>query len=72
MVEQTTSQTWGKGNTNGSAATTDDSVSLPTAATQATIGTNAAVSGNFLNGTIKKLAYYPARLTNAQLQALTS
>jgi hypothetical protein len=27
---------------------------------------------NRLNGTIKKIAYYPERLTNAQLQALTS
>ena len=27
---------------------------------------------NYINGTIKKLAYYPQRLTNAQLQALTS
>jgi len=27
---------------------------------------------NLLNGTIKKLAYYPLRVTNAQLQALTS
>jgi hypothetical protein len=33
----------------------------------------AAVDGtSSLNGTIKKLAYYPLRLTNAQLQALTS
>ncbi len=28
--------------------------------------------GAQLNGTVKKLAYYPARLTNAQLQALTT
>lgn len=28
--------------------------------------------GNYLNGTIKKIAYYPLRVTNAQLQALTS
>ena len=27
---------------------------------------------NFLNGTIKKIAYYPIRVTNTQLQALTS
>jgi hypothetical protein len=31
-----------------------------------------ALSGGSMNGTIKKLAYYPLRLTNAQLQALTS
>jgi hypothetical protein len=29
-------------------------------------------SSNLLNGTIKKIAYYPLRVTNAQLQALTS
>ena len=28
-------------------------------------------AGDFFNGTIKKIAYYPVRLTNAQLQALT-
>jgi hypothetical protein len=37
----------------------------------ATIGGFNAAAGK-LNGTIKKLAYYPLRLTNAQLQALTS
>lgn len=37
-----------------------------------TIGSQAAVSSNrALNGTIKKIAYYPERLTSAQLQALT-
>lgn len=30
------------------------------------------VNGSQLNGTIKKLAYYPRRITNTQLQALTS
>jgi len=29
-------------------------------------------NSNLLNGTIKKLSYYPLRLTNAQLQALTT
>jgi len=29
-------------------------------------------AGSYLNGTIKKLSYYPERLSNAQLQALTS
>jgi hypothetical protein len=36
-----------------------------------TIG-SAYYGGEHICGTIKKLAYYPARLTNAQLQALTS
>ena len=30
-----------------------------------------ALDGTFFNGTIKKIAYYPLRLTNAQLQNLT-
>jgi hypothetical protein len=29
------------------------------------------LNGSFLNGTIRKLSYYPKRLTNAQLQAIT-
>jgi hypothetical protein len=29
-------------------------------------------TGRFINGTIKKLAYYPKRLSNTELQALTS
>ena len=44
------------------------SLPIPTAAR---IGTN-WVPSEFLNGTIKKIAYYPIKVTNAQLQALTS
>lgn len=37
------------------------------------IGTdNAATANTALNGTIRKIAYYPVRVTNAQLQGLTS
>jgi hypothetical protein len=32
---------------------------------------NQSGSGNWLNGTIRKIAFYPQRVTNAQLQALT-
>ena len=42
-------------------------VPVPTAAR---IGTN-WVPSEFLNGTIKKIAFYPVKATNAQLQALT-
>ena len=38
--------------------------------TQATIG-QANYTGQYQNGTIKKIAYYPVTLTNAQLQSLT-
>lgn len=33
---------------------------------------NSTGSGNFWNGVVRKIAYYPMRLTNAQLQALTA
>ena len=38
--------------------------------TQATIG-QANYTGQYQNGTFKKIAYYPVTLTNAQLQSLT-
>lgn len=55
---------------NASAASTDTSGNLAIGINQLNFGaypTNAYM----LNGTIKKLAYYPTRVTNAQLQALT-
>ena len=36
------------------------------------IGFDIGFVNNYLNGTIKKIAYYPHRLTNAQLQGLTT
>jgi hypothetical protein len=57
---------------NGSTATTDTSVALPSAASQAIIGASATGVAAFLNGTIKRLSYYPKRLANTQLQALTT
>jgi hypothetical protein len=33
---------------------------------------NSASPANQLNGTIKKLAYYPMRVTNTNLQSLTT
>lgn len=48
---------------------TDTSFSLPVV-TKLEIGS--ARSGDYLCGTIKKIAYYPLRVTNAQLQALSS
>lgn len=53
----------------GSASTSSSQVRLP-ALSYLQIG--ALTSGSFfLNGTIKKISYYPIRVTNAQLQALT-
>ena len=54
---------------NGSNPGTDSSGSVPTV-NQMLIGTgNAGVSG--LNGTIKRLTFFPQRLANSTLQALT-
>ena len=49
--------------------TADILATLPVV-TQFSIGSVAGAS--FLNGTIRKIVYYPIRVTNAQLQALTS
>jgi hypothetical protein len=57
---------------NGAAAVSRNGA-LTGTATRLGIGSNLDNLGNTcLNGTIKKIAYYPSRLTNAQLQALTS
>jgi hypothetical protein len=53
---------------NGGAASVDLTVSIPTV-TRLEIGSN--LSATFLNGTIKRLTYWPVRLPNATLQQLT-
>ena len=55
---------------NGTIGTLDTAMTIPTV-TQAQIGGLTAAL-NSLNGHIRKLAYYPIRVTNAQLQGLTS
>jgi hypothetical protein len=58
---------------NGATPLTDTSGIVPSNVNGLAIGRNLyGTALNALNGTIKKIAYYPARLTNAQLQALTS
>ena len=54
---------------NGEAVATHTSGNLPVVS-QANIGIRAD-GGNPLTGTIKKIAYYPTSLTNAELQTLT-
>jgi hypothetical protein len=56
---------------NGSAVTTDTSVTLPTTISQMNIGATLTPS-QFLNSTIKKLAFYPKRIANDQLQGITT
>lgn len=58
----------GNGSTGGASSS---SGTLPVVS-QAQIGTAPYDANLKTNGTIKKIAYYPMRVTNAQLQALTS
>ena len=57
---------------NGGAVATDTSGSVPTNVDRMRLGHDyLAASTGELDGTISKIIYYPKRLTNAQLQALT-
>jgi hypothetical protein len=53
---------------SGGAAVTDTSGTLPTV-DRAMLGNSAA--NNYLNGYLRKIAYYPRRLSNAELQRIT-
>jgi len=50
----------------------NDSTGLVCTPTQMIIGAKTVYSGYALSGTIKKISYYPQRLSNENLQALTS
>jgi len=56
---------------NGFLGTEDTSSIIPSGLVQMNIGTRSS-GASPVNGTIKKIAYYPLRVTNAQLQGLTS
>jgi hypothetical protein len=55
---------------NGGTAVTTTNTYLVPVVTQMQIGQQ--LNSSFLNGTLRKLAYYPKRLANAELQALTT
>jgi hypothetical protein len=55
---------------DGGAASTDTSFIMPQSVSEIKIGLSVA-SSDYLNGHIKKLAFWPKRLSNATLQALT-
>jgi len=55
---------------NGTVSGTDTSFTIPNNVSRLNIGF--ANGESYLNGTIKKIAYYPLRLTNAELQGLTT
>ena len=54
---------------NGGSVATLGTAQLPTVVTQLQLGGETTTRATL---TMKKFAYYPARLTNAQLQALTA
>lgn len=58
------------GSVNGATVVTDTSGIVPSGQNTARIGTN-VVTAAALNGTIKKIAFWPVRLENAKLQQLT-
>jgi hypothetical protein len=59
--------------TNGLLGTADTSVVIPLGINAMAIGSDFGPTANTaINGTIRKIAYYPIRCTNAQLVALTS
>ena len=58
---------------NANTVQTDTSATIPNVLARLTIGNLFNDTTNYsLNGTIKKFAYYPKRLTNAELQGLTT
>lgn len=56
---------------NGAAVVTDTSGTIPTGQTTARIGTNVSLA-NSINGYLRRITYYPRRLTDAQLQQITA
>jgi hypothetical protein len=57
---------------NGGAAGTDTSVTMPAAAASLYLGLNFNGSSNPINGHIRQITYFPRRLTNAELQAVST
>ena len=57
---------------DGGAVATDTSATIPTSITTLYLGVGATGTGTQINGHIKSIKYYPRRLTNAQLQEITT
>jgi hypothetical protein len=59
------------GSANGGAVVTSTTAGLPSGLTQMTIG-RSGTGANQANGWIRRITYYPRRLSNAELQAITA
>jgi hypothetical protein len=57
---------------NGGAVATDTSGAIATSYSRLNVGTNYNSSAGFINGTIKRISYYPRRLANSEIQGITS
>lgn len=57
---------------NGNSPVTDTSGAMPVSVTKLGIGSNSVGTTTYLNGHIRRIAYYPTRLANATLQRLTA
>jgi len=57
--------------TNGASPTTDATYLVPSGLTQLSIGSPLNASTNVLNSTIRRLTYWPSRLSNITLQQIT-
>ena len=56
---------------NGSSVFTDTAGTLPSSTNRLSIGSS-YISANFANAWIRRITYYPRRLSNAELQAITA
>jgi hypothetical protein len=57
---------------DGGAVAVDTSGLLPVGLDRLALGTSWIATTNFLGGHIRKIAYYPRRLANSELQAITA
>jgi hypothetical protein len=57
---------------DGSAVAVDTSGLLPVGVDRLALGTSWIATSNFLSGYLRRITYTPRRLTNAELQSLTS
>jgi len=60
------------GSVNGLAPVTQTTGSIPTTLSQLTIGNGETLGTNTFSGTIRRLTYWPVRLPNPTLQAITT